>query len=571
MPLADRWFRWICILMLALLAGTQAIVATGDSQTWDEGTHLAAGYSYWKTGDYRLNPDHPALGTLLHSLPLLLLDPILPTYHPSWAKVQDFEFGTRFLMYNRYTVDELLMAGRSVAILFSVLLGAALAWWLRKHFGAKAALFALAIYVLDPLVISIGHYITNDIVAAFFFFLTCALWTDYWLEGGRRRLWGAGFCFAAAITIKYSALILGPVLILLFFAFRFAAKKLALASLAKAMAVVVLCGFLMIGVAYAPEFVATVRVWNGAQPYGPYTTPVWDIGPFQRTAIGQEYIRLAREYRLPFYAYLRGFMNQMDYYGGGRQPLYLLGEISKEGWWYYFPVAIAVKSPVAVLVLLLLSAGIFFLRRRDIPARAFGVILPAAVFLGVSMGSGLNIGLRHLLPAIVLAQCGIAILFVKYPPRFLERRQAWVAAVLLLALAAESASAFPSYLSFFNVAAGGIGAGPKYILDSNIDWGQDGKRLAAYQEQQNLNLMCVAYFGSVNLWYYGMVWRELPKFETLRDSNCVAAVSVTLLHGLYVPPGAYQELRALQPIGRIGGSIYLYDLRKNASGQLTRR
>lgn len=61
MSLADRWFRWICILLLALLAGTQVIVALGDSQTWDEGTHLAAGYSYWRTGDYRLNPDHPAL------------------------------------------------------------------------------------------------------------------------------------------------------------------------------------------------------------------------------------------------------------------------------------------------------------------------------------------------------------------------------------------------------------------------------------------------------------------------------------------------------------------------------
>jgi hypothetical protein len=47
----------------------------------------------------------------------------------------------------------------------------------------------------------------------------------------------------------------------------------------------------------------------------------------------------------------------------------------------------------------------------------------------------------------------------------------------------------------------------------------------------------------------------------LDQANCVAAVSVNALEGLYVPRSLFAPLRTREPMARIGYSIYLFDLR----------
>ena len=550
-----RYWTAISVLLVVMLV-TQVTAALDDSATWDEGTHIGAGYSYWKTGDYRLNPDHPALGSMLHTLPLLVLNPLLPDYHDSWKKVNDREFGMRFLYYNRYTAEEILLACRSVAMLFSALLGISLAWWMRHWFGPATGLAAVALYSLDPTVIAIGHYVTNDIAGALFFFVATACWIEHLTTGRRKFLLWAGVATGLAIGSKFSTFLLGPSFLLIYAVARWRrsttlgfGRLLAGIATISALAAVVICA------AYVPELGATVDHWRTGARYGPYTTPVWDIGPFQRTAPGQAYEWLAKKLDLPHFHYLRGFMNQMDYYGRG-QPGYLLGEVSDKGWWYYFPVAIAVKTPLSVLLLGAFAIGLVFLRRRW--TTAFLLAVPPALFLAASMGSGLNVGYRHLLPVFPFAYAALAGLVWELAPR----RGPLLAAIAIVGLAVESWTIAPHHLSFFNVAAGGPMAGPRYLLDSNVDWGQDAKRLGQYQEKQDLGWMCVMYFGSAHLWYHGVIALEVPKFDTVKQANCVAAVSVSPLYGLFMPPGAFSELRARKPDGRIGYSIWLYDLRK---------
>jgi len=48
-----------------------ALQARRESQTWDGGCHILAGYSYWTRGDFGVNPEHPPLVKLLASFPLL--------------------------------------------------------------------------------------------------------------------------------------------------------------------------------------------------------------------------------------------------------------------------------------------------------------------------------------------------------------------------------------------------------------------------------------------------------------------------------------------------------------------
>ena len=87
-------------------------------------------------------------------------------------------------------------------------------------------------------------------------------------------------------------------------------------------------------------------------------------------------------------------------------------------------------------------------------------------------------------------------------------RWRWIVAACTAVLITESAMVYPDYLAFFNAAAGGPAQGPRYLLDSNIDWGQDTKRLKFYLDAHGVKGACTAYFGLAYPFYYGIV--QLP-------------------------------------------------------------
>ncbi len=541
MPLIERRFVWIAGGLLLLLAAVQITAALGDAPTWDEAIHLAAGYSIWKTGDYRINPEHPALGHLLHAAPLLLLQPELQIDHASWATRHARDFGEQFLYEGTQPPDRLLFAGRLVAMGSTWALAAALAWWVRKRAGAGAALTALALFALDPTALAIGRYVTNDMLTALFFFLACALWIDY-LEDGR-RLWPAMLALSAATLTKYSALILIPAFFVLALL-----RRRGLGRPARVFAAAWTGMFLLV---HAPEVKASFDYVTKKERRGPYTTPSLQDQADRATPIGRTLRWLGRR-GLPPYAYFVGLNGQARYFRG--HPSYLLGRISRQGSPWYFPVAVAVKTPLAVLLAGLAVALALALRRRWPGAAATGLAVPTALFLAAAIASSLNIGIRHLLPLFAPAYALLALALAAA-----GLRKVALAAIAVAAL--ESAWIYPHHLSFFNVAAGGPSQGSRYLLDSNIDWGQDAKRLAAYQQQSGNNPLCVLYFGTARLGAYGLWWEEVLRDGKLRN-DCVAAVSVTPLHGLYMDGDPLAPLRARTPDGRVGYSIYLYDLRR---------
>lgn len=120
----------------------------------------------------------------------------------------------------------------------------------------------------------------------------------------------------------------------------------------------------------------------------------------------------------------------------------------------------------------------------------------------------------------------------------------------------ESIATYPYYLSFFNVLAGGPSHGSAILLDSNLDWGQDARRLKAWMTAHHTSEVCIAFFGSEV---------RTHEIEARAALDCWGAVSVTLLQGLYVGPDAFAWLRARKPADRIGYSIYIFDLRRAAA------
>src|SRR5262249_11687693 len=160
---------------------------------------------------------------------------------------------------------------------------------------------------------------------------------------------------------------------------------------------------------------------------------------------------------------------------------YLLCEYSSTGWWYYFLVTFFIKTPIPLLLLILL--GFILIKRYGggFAAEAT-LLLPVGFYWLTAMFNHINIGHRHILPIypflIVFAS---KIARAWQPPR--AKRLAALMACLLAWNMVETALVYPHFLAYFNEIAGGPANGYRWLTDSNLDWGQDLKGLAAYQRE----------------------------------------------------------------------------------------
>jgi hypothetical protein len=556
-------------LLLAFMAGLQIWSASKETQVWDEGFELGSGYAYLKTGKLRFNLEQPPLAKVLAASPLLYLNPRLPVEDPSWPNRQDIEFGFAFLYRNRVPADVMLMAARISIILLTVGLGLLVAGWTQRRFGNGPALLAVTLVAFDPNILAHGHYATTDLGATFFIFAACVAWDAFLGSKRRVHLVVAGILLGFAIGTKFSALMLLPVFAILY-AIRWwqQRERFSFLHFAGSLASVAVVGYTAVVAVYLPEAKYFVPSWAVKRP-GPPLETVVDC----KNTVGHSLCQVGHLASLQGNSFYRGLSDFAAHNAGGH-PGYLLGQISDKGWWYYFPIVFLVKTPTADLLLagLLLCGGLLVLWRkrwrtnvRKIPVAWATIIVPAVLYFGLSVASHIDLGVRHLLPFypfffIVLAAGFFAL--VK------ERRPALagpLAIVVCLLLATESLLASPDYLSFFNLVSGGTWQGPHYLLDSNIDWGQDLKKLKTYISTHPAPRYCVEYFGNAELSYYGI---ENPGYvartfqpDELRSMDCMAAISVTLLYDLYEAPGSFTWLRARKPVDRVGG-IWIFNALK---------
>ncbi len=277
------------------------------------------------------------------------------------------------------------------------------------------------------------------------------------------------------------------------------------------------------------------------------------------------------------------------FFGGGR-PAFLLGHFSSEGFWYYFPIAFGIKTPLPTLILVLWSLEIAFW--RVVTGRPFrsklslGLLLPPLIYFAVSTQSALNLGYRHLLPilpflyAFIGVQLGAERQVTSYESlsRDVSPRN-WRAGFsramlcgLFLWLGVGNLVIYPFYISSFNEFVGPAN-GYQVLVDSNVDWGQDLKRLRTWMQSENESLIKLAWFGSADPAYYGIVydplpglphhfdlWQDLP-FDPLSPDPGVYAISVSMLQELHRRDEdkiAFAWFRTREPDDRVGYSILIY-------------
>ncbi|MGC9335495.1 MAG: hypothetical protein ACP5JJ_15190 [Anaerolineae bacterium] len=254
-------------------------------------------------------------------------------------------------------------------------------------------------------------------------------------------------------------------------------------------------------------------------------------------------------------------------HGGARgHPAFLMGERSGDGWRAYFPIALAIKTPLPTLIAALIGAVWLPLRRRWWDwLTAF---LPGALFMVVAMFSSLNIGYRHILPVVpflilLLSACA------EFPWQRLPFTLA--GASLALWLVVGTLRIHPDYLAYFNALAGGPAGGHRYLTDSNLDWGQDLKRLGDYLERRNIEQVHLSYFGNVDPTAYGIRYKPLPShysigevegFTPFAPEPGIYAISVTNLSGQFLVenPTVLDWFNHQDPIASMGHSINIYQV-----------
>jgi hypothetical protein len=565
----DRHFVAISAALLVLMVAVQFASVAQESLTNDEPLHLASGYSYLVTGDYRMDSSHPAFARMLAAVPLLFmnLDAHLDTNAWKWADCA--QYADLLVYHNRVSADSILLSSRAMIIGLSAALGIWMAWWTRRHFGSSVALLSLAFLSFDPNIIAHGRYVTTDLPVTLFVFVTCTLWADYLWAPSWKKLLATSLALGLALASKYSAVFLIPVLPLVYCVAWFSRRdrrSLSLRGLASTFAVVSLLSTAVVALVYAPEVIGSIRyAITGVRPANVNAQPLADAVA-KDGALGNVLASVASKIHLPAFRYLIGLSFQTSHAATG-QPAYLLGQFSTVGWWNYFPVAFLVKTPTATLLACLLALVAVLVIRRRLPKAALILWISIAplVYFAATMISHLDIGVRHILPVYPFLYVVLAVALYHCVRPMLREWFLLTVVLLVSALGVESLATYPDYLSFFNWASGGPDEGSQYLLDSNIDWGQDLKKLSQYLEQNNSYPVCAAIFGlgPTALTYYGIQRHDLgwPVVTPGWHSNCVAAVSVNFLHGLYGSQRQFALLRQRTPDAVLGHSVYIYDLR----------
>jgi 4-amino-4-deoxy-L-arabinose transferase-like glycosyltransferase len=340
-------------------------------------------------------------------------------------------------------------------------------YWARRYFGPASGVIAIAIFTMIPTVLAHAGLATTDMGLAACLgaaFLAMLIWAE---QPTNKHGAIFGLCMALALLSKFTTLGFFPAAAGIALLFYLAAERPSVEHLGQLIKERASTFAIAVGV-------CVFTVW-AAYFFSFGKVPVWNVS-------------------LPAWEYFDGIRVALQHNKDGH-PAWLLGEARRYGWWYYFPVGLAVKTPLALLLLLLGGLSVCWRNRQRV-----AYLMPLAFILGVlipAMAGNVNIGVRHVLP-VYLAFSVIASLAVVYLAQ-LSNRKVWIgaaAAVLIVWLATSGALHHPNYIPYFNELVRGQ---PDLVLcDSDYDWGQDLKRLAARLKQLGAKQLNYGYINSAD-------------------------------------------------------------------------
>jgi hypothetical protein len=530
--IAPQAALWVIIaLACAMSVSTYSVFG----HTWDEPEHIAAGMVLIDKGEYPYDAQHPPLARIA-----MAIGPYLAGAHSYGNPGPSGEQEGRDILYRDGHYDKFLTLARIGMLPFLVLLLISTWLWTRYSFGTPAALLATSLTATTPVIVGHAAVAALDVPMAATTMLAMYLMVRWFDDPRLYRALAFGVAAGLAAGTKLSS---PPFLICVAIAWtaahyfypraresettapilRYTGKPISPAKIlghggvaaVTALVVLVFCyGFSL--TKYSPEF--------------PITVPVG--------------VRR-----------LTDSLIALTGHNSGGHLSYFMGELRRTGWWNFYLIALAVKTPLPLLICAI--AGSLLLLWRARVERSWIVAAPVlagiAILLFSSAYSHINIGVRHVMVMFPLLAIIAAAFAVSMWHRFNHVAAKGVLVALVSWQAWSVVNAHPDYLAYFNELAGSHPE--KILIDSDLDWGQDMRRL-----ENELNARHITDFGLIYRGTADLPHEHLPHYRRLWPKDRATGwIAVSLLaKATAEDDGRYSWLDAYQPVTRVGKSIDLY-------------
>lgn len=564
------WKIWAAPALFLLIFGLGLANLAQLSPTFDEQGFITRGLGYLRGENRSMRVGHPLGLNALNASLLVADDTIqLPDADPSWELTNFHRPSELFLWEIGNDVNHVMFLARLPTIWLGLLL-AALVWrWVfeltRNQFAAFVAMFLVG---LDPNLLANGRLATTDFGLATFALLAgFLLWRFGQRPSWSRAIW-AGVGFGLLQNTKFTAGLFVPLfaVVLLLFVLNWYFHRSERGARRD---------FSWLFSRQSPLVMLLL-----AYPLAAFVT-LWAAYGFQIGTLPDNLPTLPQLSGLTLP--LSHHLEQLLDIGGRLQkstPAFLAGRYSDSGWWSYFPVAFLLKTPLPTLILLVTAvAGVILLAaRRKLTGRWLSLaalLVPPLGYFGIALTTDINLGYRHLLPMLPFFAVFVTAVLTWLADCFPQQQQLGQLAIvgLLVWLGGCTAWLSPHYLAFFNALAGGPDGGWRYLVDSNIDWGQDLGGLKEWMDENGVEQVWLSYFGEARPDYYGINYIGLDSFPPrLMNPQArpfyphdpapgIYAISVTNLQGVqFANHDQFAWFRNKEPLAKVGYSIFLYEV-----------
>src|SRR5712691_2323197 len=468
----QRRALWIAALLVTLAVLRIVPTYRTFSATTDEATHVGAGLELIQFHRYRLQQVNPPLPRIV-----LALAPALGGMR--FDPTGNYGEQLRSVFFGRGKYERNLFLSRIGNIVFLALAAIALFFWARREIDSTAAVIAVFLFTFQPVILGHSGLATNDI-AATAAMAVALLAFSRWLEKpsvGRAAIIGLGYSFA--VLCKFSSIAYVPLVCAGILAVRLVRdrdRRRTLIRCAATLLVILVITPLTIWAGYAFTVGHFTDIADVKQYFGPHF---------------EHFITAHPTAPLPAPSFFWGVGDVLGMDQGGWNS-YLFGARSRDGFPMYFPATIALKTPLPFLLLFFVGA-FFAWRTASLRWIMVESTVAAALILGLAMRSRLDLGIRYILPIFVpftMATTAGAVAMLRS-----SRAMMRVGVVLLASYAVVSAAAHPDYFPYFNALAG---RDPSlYLVDSNLDWGQDLLRLRSELRRSHVDRIGVLLMGGV--------------------------------------------------------------------------
>ena len=553
---------------IVLFAVHLALTSHANTVTWDEPDHIYSGYMSWK-GDFGLNPEHPPLVKFVATLPLLGMQLNVPELQDRPYRLQAVLGGRDFIFHN--DADKVVFRAQMAASIFTLLLLVIVFLTAREMFGTTAGFVALGLLVFDPTLLAHGALVTTDAIQACFLLASIYAFYRYVKVPSVGRLAITGLAVGLALASKHSAVLVFPMLVILGGIELFRRKPADRGSqvsvgkdTAHLVVALVIIGLLSVGILWGTYGFRYSARGNELKLNPSMEAQLNQVpNPTEARVLGE----FARLHLLPE-SYIYGFAHVL--FSAKSFNSYVFGKAYPHAVWFYFPVAMLVKSSLTFLILLVISIWVIASGRLQKRRELAFLLIPPLIYMAASMLGGMNIGIRHILPVYIF----LAILIAGATSVLVKSRRWLFAVVLLLLFQAISVTrTFPAYMGYANEAFGGPKNVWRHLSDSSVDWAQQLNAVKRYTDEHNIQRCWFVYFGTgvIDYDYYKIPCKLLPTIEsiwlgTLSDATpaidgpvFISAVDLTGFEFGPPPLNPYEQFKQLTPLDVIDSSVFVYE------------